>query len=56
MKITVTRGELKSLATGFAKIITGKPSLPVLGYIRLDSRRGRLIAWATDPRSPAFTK
>ena len=48
MKITVTRGELKSMATGFAKIIPNKPSLPVLGYIKLDSRRGRLIAQATD--------
>jgi DNA polymerase III sliding clamp (beta) subunit (PCNA family) len=48
MKITVTRGELKDAASGFAKIITGKPSLAVLGCIRFAIENGGLTAQATD--------
>jgi DNA polymerase III sliding clamp (beta) subunit (PCNA family) len=48
MKITVTRGELKDAVQGFAKIITGKPGLAVLGCIRFAVDSRDLTAQATD--------
>jgi DNA polymerase III sliding clamp (beta) subunit (PCNA family) len=48
MKITVTKGELKDAVSGFAKIITGRPGLAVLGCVRFAADSGDLTAQATD--------
>ena len=49
MKITVTRGELRDAASGFAKIIpAGRPHLAVLGCVRFAVESGDLTATATD--------
>ena len=48
MKLTVTRGELKELVSGFAKIIPGKTGLSVLTCVRFAIENGDLTAQATD--------
>lgn len=48
MKITLARAELRTMATGFARIVPGKSSIPVLGCVRLDVRPDGLVAHATD--------
>ena len=48
MKLTVTRGELKDLVSGLAKIIPNKNSLAVLGCVRFAIENGDLTAQATD--------
>lgn len=48
MKLTVTRGELKDLVPGLAKIIPAKTSLSVLGCVRFAVEDGVLTAQATD--------
>ena len=48
MKMTVTRGELKDLVSGLAKIIPNKNSLAMLGSVRFAIDSGDLTAQATD--------
>ncbi len=48
MKMTVTRGEIKDLVSGLAKIIPNKNSLAVLGCVRFAIDSGDLTAQATD--------
>lgn len=48
MKITVTRRELKTMTTGFSKIITGRTNLAVLACVRLSNQNGSVSAQATD--------
>lgn len=48
MKLTLTRGELKEAVGGFQKIVSGKPTPAILGYVRFTAAGGDLTAAATD--------
>lgn len=48
MKITITRGELKLMATGLSKIIPLRANIPVLGCVRFAIEDGTLTAHGTD--------
>jgi DNA polymerase III sliding clamp (beta) subunit (PCNA family) len=48
MKITITRGELKLMAAGLAKIIPLRPNIAVLGSVRFAVEQGTLTATGTD--------
>jgi len=48
MKITITRGELKAMTTGLAKVMPLRPNVAVLGCVRFAADNGTLTAQGTD--------
>lgn len=48
MQITIPRGELKEACSGFAKIVNGKTTLPILGCVRFASNGKNIAAQVTD--------
>lgn len=48
MNIALPRHELREAVAGFAKVITCKSTLPVLGCVRFDAGKNEVIAQATD--------
>lgn len=48
MKITIQRSDLKRAVTGFNRIISGKPHLPVLQHVHLEAGENGIVARATN--------